>query len=328
MKSFAALLLKWYAQEARAMPWRVVGQCHPNPYAVWVSEIMLQQTTVKTVLPYYDVFLKRFPTVKDLAIASEESILHAWQGLGYYSRARNLHQGAQFVSAKGSFPRTFLDWQSVKGVGRYTAAALASFCAGESVPVVDGNVKRVFARLFCLEEMGQDLEKTVFKLSQTEMKGVLAGDYNSAVMDLGAMICSPQNPQCLLCPVSKICQAFKAQKVKEYPKSLPKKELPIRYGIVRWIELKGALCIRKRETGILKGLYELPWDEVSEDIFKKQKGDSIKHTFTHFHLFLKVRVSEQKEGILIPLSELSRYPFSNLMKKVLKEQFPVQEDSV
>ncbi|MBN1783435.1 MAG: A/G-specific adenine glycosylase, partial [Alphaproteobacteria bacterium] len=311
-------LLFWYYNSARDLPWRVVKDLHPNPYFVWVSEVMLQQTGVKTVIPYFQRFIQAFPTVDVLAKANQDQVLSLWQGLGYYSRARNLHAGAKQIVAMGEFPQTAIELLKIKGIGPYTSAAIGSISFGETIPVVDGNVKRVFSRLFCLEEKGQALHDRAFELSLAEIESS-PGDYNSALMDLGATVCSPRNPQCEICPLKLNCCAFKAGCVLDYPKKIEKKPMPTKYGIVAWVEKDGELLIRKREQGILKGLYELPWDEVEKTDYDKIDSDFVKHTFTHFHLYLKiVRTKKIQEGQFILFESLKDYPFSTLMKKILK----------
>ncbi|MBN2675783.1 MAG: A/G-specific adenine glycosylase [Alphaproteobacteria bacterium] len=319
MSEISKSLLKWYYRNARTLPWRVIKKQHPNPYHVWVSEIMLQQTTVQTVIPYFDRFLETFPTAESLANAEENAVLNLWQGLGYYSRARNLHAGAKQILNLGKFPNTFQDLQNIKGVGRYTASAIASIAFSEKVPVVDGNVKRVFARLFCLTEIGKKLEDKVFTLSKKEMPETSAGDYNSAVMDLGATICSPTSPLCEECPIQKSCQSYQKFCVDKFPIKEEKKKIPERYGIVFLCEKKEKILIRKREEGILKGLYELPWNEVEKKDFENIESKIVKHAFTHFHLYLKIQKSGKEEnGIWVAKEKLSNYPISTLFQKVLQ----------
>lgn len=317
MKRISKPLLEWYYAHARDLPWRVVKDLHPNPYFVWVSEIMLQQTGVKTVIPYFERFIQAFPTVDVLAGVDQDAVLNLWQGLGYYSRARNLHAGAKQIMDEGEFPQTASELLKIKGIGPYTSAAIASLSFGEKIPVVDGNVKRVFARLFCLEETGQALHDKSFDLSMAEIQEN-PGDYNSAVMDLGATVCAPRNPKCDVCPLKKRCDSFGAKCVSDYPRKMEKKPMPVKYGIVSWVEKGGKLLIRKREQGILKGLYELPWYEVDKADYDKVDSDFVKHTFTHFHLYLKVvRTDQVTKGQFVRLENLEDYPFSTLMKKVL-----------
>src|ERR1700678_561123 len=222
LRSLRRALLRWYDQNRRALPWRR----DRDPYRVWVSEIMLQQTRVAAVLDHYARFMQRFPAVKSLAAAREASVLALWSGLGYYHRARRMHQAAKNIVRQGSFPRTAQDWSELPGIGRYTAAAIASIAFGEPVAVVDGNVERVLQRLFCTQV--SPTEGRTLRQAQGRLRGTVksrdrkiqiawqqaealldrkrAGDFNQAMMELGATICTPRAPQCLICPVHSFCQ--------------------------------------------------------------------------------------------------------------------------
>ena len=207
MNILAQKLLAWYRHHARTLPWRD----HPDPYAVWVSEIMLQQTRVETVIPYFEKWMRLFPTVRDLADASEQDVLNAWEGLGYYSRARNLYKAAQIVAEKhdGELPRNLDDLHALPGIGRYTVGAIASMAFGMDEPTLDGNLRRVFARLFDVTEPADAPagEKILWALAAGHLPKGKAGAYNQALMDLGATICAPKNPRCLICPLMEICVA-------------------------------------------------------------------------------------------------------------------------
>ena len=213
--SFQTALLKWYDTNRRDLPWR--GQT--DPYAVWVSEIMLQQTQVATVLPYYKRWMERFPDVKSLARAEPQDALAAWQGLGYYRRCRLLLQGAKFVAENGP-PTNAIDWRKVPGVGRYTAGAIASISFGEATPVVDGNVLRVFARLEGCENSGAALEKSAWEWTEKVIDRERPGDWNQALMELGATICRPGTPECPICPLKAHCSAFRDGTQLSIPKRL------------------------------------------------------------------------------------------------------------
>ncbi|MCJ7434784.1 MAG: A/G-specific adenine glycosylase, partial [Anaerolineales bacterium] len=207
MNTLAQKLLAWYRHHARTLPWRD----HPNPYAVWVSEIMLQQTRVETVIPYFEKWIYLFPAIRDLANASEQDVLNAWEGLGYYSRARNLYKAAQIVVKKhnGKLPRNLDDLRALPGIGRYTVGAIASMAFGMDEPTLDGNLRRVFARLFDVAEPADAPagERMLWALAAEHLPKRKAGDYNQALMDLGAMICTPKNPGCSFCPLMGICVA-------------------------------------------------------------------------------------------------------------------------
>ena len=201
-------LLVWYDRHRRRLPWRAEPGEAPDPYRVWLSEIMLQQTTVAAVKPFYGRFLERFPTVEALAAAPQEAVLQAWAGLGYYSRARNLHAGAQAVVALhgGRFPGAEAELRKLPGIGAYTAAAIAAIAFGERAAAVDGNVERVVTRLFTVEEPLPKARPAVRALTEALVPDDRPGDFAQALMDLGATICTPRNPKCLLCPVSSMCR--------------------------------------------------------------------------------------------------------------------------
>ena len=271
----AANLENWFAKVKRPMPWRH----RPSPYVCWLSEIMMQQTTYAAVLPYYERFLKKFPTVEKLAAAKEGEILKAWEGLGYYARARNLLKAARQI-VTGRWPRTSAEWAQVPGVGPYTAAALASVLNGERVPVVDGNVARVFARVWKLTDDFSKLParaKLAERLQPEIEKCRVPGDFNQAMMELGALVCTPKNPDCKRCPLARACASRQDGTQEEYPVKAKKKELPVRKVtsvIIR--DAKGRiLLVQNREGGLLKGLWELPTVEQAADVTQ---------VFSHFKL--------------------------------------------
>ena len=225
-RSLTNKLLDWYRANKRSMPWRD----HPDPYAVWVSEIMLQQTRVDTVVPYYQRWMKRFPTIAKLAAASQQDVLNLWEGLGYYSRARNLHKAAQLVFAEygGELPGDVAALRKLPGIGRYTAGAIASLGFGLDAAVVDGNIKRVLARIFNVEDAVDASvgERRIWALAEEYLPSGEAGDYNQALMELGAMVCVPRNPKCNICPVNTICEANKLGLQSERPVTKPKANVP------------------------------------------------------------------------------------------------------
>ena len=303
----AANLENWFVQVKRPMPWRR----RPSPYICWLSEIMMQQTTYAAVLPYYERFLKKFPTVEKLAAAKESEVLKAWEGLGYYARARNLLKGAQLI-AMGRWPRTSAEWAQIPGVGPYTAAALASVLSGERVPVVDGNVARVFARVWKLKD---DFSKLLARAKlaerlQPEIDNCrVPGDFNQAMMELGALVCTPKNPDCAKCPLAKLCAAKKDGSWADYPVKKGKKELPVRK--VTSVIVKDAkgrvLLVQNREGGLLKGLWELPTIESAADVTQ---------VFSHFKLeqknFKVARLdAEFKDPKSVPLTTATRKALSS-----------------
>lgn len=309
-------LLAWYRRVRREMPWRG----HPSPYAVWVSEIMLQQTQVETVRPYFARFIARFPTVQALAAAETEAVLSLWQGLGYYTRARNLHRAAQTIVEEkgGRLPETAEKLAELPGVGAYTAAAIASICFGERVPVVDGNVVRVFARLFLLrDDFGAQptRRKLALRLQPAFDETESPGDLNQAMMELGALICRPRNPECARCPLASACAARQRGEQELYPRRAVKAKPPVRHAVAvvlrrgsRW------LMVRRPEEGLLGGLWELPGGLIEEgesaeaaacrlvpiqvglDVEILSAIGTLKHGFSHFTLMLHVVEAKQVGG--------------------------------
>ena len=284
------------------MPWRK----NPTPYVCWLSEVMMQQTTYAAVLPYYERFLKKFPTVEKLAAGKESEVLKAWEGLGYYARARNLLKAARQI-VKGRWPSTSAEWAQIPGVGPYTAAALSSVLNGERIPVVDGNVARVFARVWKLTDDFSKLparEKLAERLQPEIERCRVPGDFNQAMMELGALVCTPKNPDCAMCPLAKMCAAKKDGSWAEYPVKKGKKELPVRKVtsvIIR--DAKGrVLLVQNREGGLLKGLWELPTVEQTADVTQ---------VFSHFKLeqrnFRAVRSdAEFRDPESVPLTTATR----------------------
>jgi len=265
-------LLSWFDAYARKLPFRGTK----DPYAVWVSEIMLQQTQVTTVVPYYQRFMKRFPTVATLAAARLDSVLKLWQGLGYYTRARNLHKAAKVIVERhgGIFPNTFERLVTLPGIGRYTAGAIASIAFGLPVPVLDGNVIRVFCRLYRLAENPKTpvAQKHLWLLAETLVPKTRPGDFNQSLMELGATVCTPKNPDCMHCPVEKLCLA-KAHDEQELLPRMPKAAPTPHYTVAVGLVFKeGKLLIDKRKPdGLLGGMWELPGG-------KKENGETLKQT--------------------------------------------------
>ncbi len=327
-QNLSQALLDWYYKNGRDLPWRVKGGAHENPYVVLVSEFMLQQTTVKTVIPYFTKFMARFPTIFDLAQADLEEVYHYWQGLGYYSRARSLKQTAEMIVARGDFPQTEAEVLKLKGVGEYTAASFLALAFNQPLAVVDGNVMRIICRMYHLtqplEDIKQDIKAKALKLTSVQNPA----DYASAIMDLGAMICTPKNPHCHDCPWQKYCASAGKSDVEHIPYR-KKNEKPVRYGAVYLIKnSEGKYFIQKRmEKGLLSGLYAFPWcDNGTLQIYAKAAEDTgleVVHVFTHFKLVLRLFVLEAESsvgnGLFVFPSAFENYPFSTLMKKVWKK---------
>lgn len=301
-----AALLEWYDAERRDLPWRTRRGRRPDAYKIWLSEIMLQQTTVKAVIPFYLRFLKLWPTVDALAAAELEDVLSAWAGLGYYSRARNLHKCAQAVVARPDrkFPRTEAELIELPGIGPYTAAAIAAIAFGEAATPVDGNVERVTARLFAVKRPMPGAKKELKRLAATLTPSRRPGDFAQAMMDLGATVCSPKRPSCLMCPLQQDCHAHALGIAEQLPVRLAKAERPVRYGMA-FLALRedGQVLLRKRpEAGLLGGMLEVPSTDWQDDWMASdaaltaapvrtdwwQVPGIVSHTFTHFRLELIV----------------------------------------
>ncbi len=302
----APALLRWYDRERRHLPWRYGPDQKAVPYRVWLSEIMLQQTTVKAVVPYYQRFLARWPTIGKLAAAELDEVLAVWAGLGYYSRARNLHACAQVVATKhrGRFPRTERGLLALPGIGPYTAAAIAAIAFGARTTPVDGNVERVVARLFAVRDPLPRAKMQLKVLAATLTPDARAGDFAQAMMDLGATVCTPRRPSCLMCPLSFTCDARALGIETELPARAQKGEKPVRRGVA-FVTLRedGHVLLRRRpDAGLLGGMLEVPstdWTEgrVGEDVALRTAPvrsewwavpGSVQHTFTHFRLEMTV----------------------------------------
>ena len=293
-----ARLLEWYDEHARALPWRALpGKPAPDPYRVWLSEIMLQQTTVAAVKPYFATFTQRWPDVAALAAAPEEDVLAAWAGLGYYSRARNLVKAARAVADLGAFPDTEEGLRALPGVGDYTAAAIAAIAFGRRAVVVDANVERVVARLFAIEQPLPGARKAIRRAADTITPEERAGDFAQAMMDLGSRICTPRTPDCDACPLAGACAA-RGNDPERLPVKPPKKAKPVRQGRAFWIEQDGCVWLVKRPgTGMLGGMRALPddgWNARSDGSDEAavpgvwESAGVVRHTFTHFTVELAV----------------------------------------
>jgi len=299
-----ARLLAWYDAHGRDLPWRAKGE-RPDSYHVWLSEIMLQQTTVAAVKAYFMKFLELWPTVEALAAAPLDDVLRAWAGLGYYARARNLHACAGVVANElgGRFPEVEADLRKLPGIGPYTAGAIAAIAFDRPHAAVDGNVERVLSRLYAIEEPLPDAKPLIRARAEALVPASRAGDFAQALMDLGATLCTPKSPKCLMCPWTEECEGRKRGIAAGLPVRRPKAAIPTRRGVAFWIERgDGAVLLRRRpDRGLLGGMMEVPstqWTEkgpadpqaeapVAAE-WKSLRG-VVEHTFTHFHLELKVQ---------------------------------------
>ncbi len=326
--SISEALLDWYEAHARALPWRAPpGQAASDPYRVWLSEVMLQQTTVAAVKPYFAAFTARWPTVEALAAANEADVMAAWAGLGYYSRARNLVKAARAVAARaGGFPDSEAELRALPGLGPYTAAAVAAIAFGRRAVVVDANVERVVARLFAISDPLPGGRKAIRAAAETVTPDKRAGDFAQAMMDLGATICTPREPRCLLCPLAQVCKGRKTGEPGRFPVKSAKKAKPQRRGRAYWIENGGAVWLVRREgKGMLGGMRALPGDgwSVRADGAGAPSGEPlglVRHGFTHFDLELSVeRLAEPVgEGEWWPLERLGEAGLPTLFAKAAR----------
>lgn len=341
--SVADRLLPWYDRNRRDLPWRARPGEMADPYRVWLSEIMLQQTTVPAAAPYFLAFTKRWPTVAALAAAPLDDVLAAWAGLGYYARARNLHACARVVadSCGGRFPDTEKALLDLPGVGAYTAAAVASIAFDRPATVVDGNVERVVARLFAVDEPLPAAKPKLRALAATLTPKRRSGDYAQAMMDLGAGVCTPRRPRCPLCPLAEICAACAAGNADGLPRRVEKTPKPTRRGVAFWlINSMDKVLLRKRPpSGLLGGMTEVPSTEWREgppsDLVAALKqaplpaewnrlDGSIRHTFSHFHLELTVLTAragaewEAADGFWVAPADFDAQALPSVMRKVVR----------
>jgi A/G-specific adenine glycosylase len=339
----AADLLAWYDRHARVLPWRARRGERADPYRVWLSEIMLQQTTVKTVAPYYARFLAQWPTVNALAEAELDDILRAWAGLGYYARARNLHACAKAIAARysGQFPDDMDALRALPGIGDYTAAAIAAIAFdGPAVPV-DGNIERVVSRLFAIEDQLPAAKPTIKRSAASLLPPRRTGDFAQAMMDLGATICSPKRPACVLCPWNASCVANRRGDQEAFPHKAPKREGKLRRGAA-FVAIRGdadVLLRRRPAKGLLASMMEVPGSEWSHDFDATHALRSaprisrarwrcvpgiVRHVFTHFPLELAVFAARVPRATAAPkgahwvkIGDLSGEALPNIMRKVL-----------
>jgi len=348
----AGALLAWYDRHARRLPWRQPpGTMHaPDPYRVWLSEVMLQQTTVAAAGPYFERFLTRWPRIADLAAALLEDVLAAWAGLGYYARARKLHECARTIAERhgGEFPREEQALLDLPGIGPYTAAAIAAIAFGRKATVVDGNVERVIARLFAVRTPLPQAKAEIKALAARLVPERRAGDFAQAMMDLGATICTPRRPACSLCPWAEYCRARKDGCAEELPHRAPRAERPVRRGAAFFARNEeGLILLRRRPPhGLLGGMLEVPstpWQEARwqraaalahapfEARWARRAGQ-VEHTFTHFHLVLDVFAASapaqiEANGEWADPAALHALALPSVMRKVIalgmrKEEMP------
>ncbi|MBC8507433.1 MAG: A/G-specific adenine glycosylase [Anaerolineales bacterium] len=342
---FVNKLLNWYTENARDMPWRD----NPDAYAVWVSEIMLQQTRVETVIPYYERWMQQFPDIQTLAEASQQDVLNLWEGLGYYSRARNFHKAAQIVVEQhnGQLPADLFALKSLPGIGAYTAAAIASIVFGLDEATLDGNIRRVLARLFDVEQpLGTaEAERRLWDLARKNLPSGQAADYNQALMGLGATLCSPRNPKCELCPVNENCQAFKLGIQEQRPVRKKKAQVPHHTVTAAVIQRNGKILIAQRpEGGLLGGMWEFPGgktkpgeslhtclereicEELGVEITIGEPFGVYEHAYTHFRITLHAFCSTILSGTPQPLDhtdlrwvrsvEFNQYPMGKIDRQI------------
>ncbi|NQV99259.1 MAG: A/G-specific adenine glycosylase [Rhodospirillales bacterium] len=330
--------MDWYDANKRTLPWRVEK---PDPYHVWLSEIMLQQTTVATVIPYFEDFLRLWPNVAAMAAADLDEILHAWQGLGYYARARNLHKCATVIASApaGQFPDTESQLLALPGIGPYTAAAVAAIAFNQPTVPVDGNIERVISRLYAIDEPVRQSKDRVQALAMKLLPKHRAGDFAQALMDLGATVCRPKSPHCDQCPWAMACKAHKMQAEEGFPVKPPKKQMPTRHGVAFWLEnADGAIWMRRRpEKGLLGGMVEVPstnwreqpWTEAEArevarlNVEWVPREGTVRHTFTHFHLVITVwggviTGNSNADGFWQQRDRFSELALPTLMKKIVR----------
>jgi A/G-specific adenine glycosylase len=333
-------LLRWYDGSRRVLPWRAAPGEAADPYRVWLSEIMLQQTTVAAVKPYFEAFTARWPSVVALAAADDADLMRAWAGLGYYARARNLLACARAVAAEhgGRFPDTEDELRKLPGIGRYTAAAIAAIAWGRRAVVVDGNVERVVSRLHAVETPFPAARPELYRLADAITPDERAGDFAQAMMDLGATICTPRAPRCLLCPVSAACAAYAAGEPERYPRKAPKRPRPHRHGFAYWLEHSGeVLLVRRPAKGLLGGMLALPtgqWDDTALPGPPAEAAwtpaGSVDHGFTHFTLtlhLLRGRAPDRSaEGLWWPIERIGEAGLPTLFARAAERARAAAED--
>lgn len=347
MKHYAKSLLNWYDRHHRILPWRISPEdaqkdLKPDPYKIWLSEVMLQQTTVEAVKAYFLKFIKKWPTIENLCTASLEDVLKAWAGLGYYSRARNLKRCAEMVVEhyNGQFPSDIIALKKLPGIGDYTAGAIAAIAFNKNEPVVDGNIERIISRLFCISTPPPAAKSLIREKMAQISPYDRPGDFAQAMMDLGASLCSPKNPSCFLCPLNQDCNALLSDDPERYPIKAVKKKKPLRQGVAFvLISKNGNIFLQKRaKKGLLAQMSEVPNyfapDGDKQDISHApittdwHYCGEAKHSFTHFHLEVSVycanHINEQnlKNGWWIAPHLLGNEALPSVMKKMIAAALP------
>ncbi len=341
LKKIQTRLLRWFEKNARDLPWRRAR----DPYAIWVSEIMLQQTQVATVIPYYQRFLKSFPTVRHLARANLSKVLKIWEGLGYYSRARNLHRASKIIANyfQGKIPGNLKDLRILPGIGKYTAGAILSIAHNKEAPILDGNVKRVLSRIFAVSSNRgrRKIEGLLWHLSESLIPRGSASPFNQGLMDLGSMICTQKVPKCPRCPLRQFCKGRISGNPERYPSKVTRKPIPHVNAISAVIQRDGRVLLRQRPAkGFLGGLWEFPNWEIEEgtrsrlrsrlrNYIRKDMGMSIevtesvgtfKQTYSHFKLTLHVYYCEAVDGQgkkkWVPIKNLDQLAMSRIDRRI------------
>ena len=334
-----AALLRWFKDNARDLPWRKTS----DPYAIWVSEIMLQQTQVATVIPYYQRFLKSFPTVRHLAKAELSPVLKRWEGLGYYSRARNLRSASRVVLDHfgGRIPDNLKDLLSLPGIGKYTAGAILSIAYNKEAPILDGNVKRVLSRLLAVSAEPRKAETFLWKISESLIPKGFASSFNQALMDLGSMVCTPKDPQCPECPIRHFCKGEASGNPGKYPSKIKRRAIPHFNALSAVILKDKSVLLRQRPAkGLLGGLWEFPnWrteekgrlkarprirshikKELGMNVEVKESVGTFKQTFTHFKLTLKAFRCETMDGRgkgkWVAVKNLNQFAMSKIHRRI------------
>ena len=337
---FAVSLISWYKKNYRKLPWRNTNE----PYTIWVSEIILQQTRVDQGLPYFKNFIERFPTLESLAKSSEEEVLNQWQGLGYYSRARNMHYTAKYIfnHLNGTFPNKYKELIKLKGIGDYTASAIASFSFNEPKAVIDGNVYRVLSRVFGIlnDINSKEGQNGIKNLADNLLPKKEHATYNQAIMEFGALICAPKVPKCETCVIANICYAKEKGEQLSLPLKIKKVKIKTRYFNFLVFQLNDYIVIEKRtDKDVWQHLYQFPMIETSEEIedplnLKKLKGNiinlkKVKHLLTHqviiasfWHMSVQT-LPEKKCYLKIPLSQLHKYPVPKIVENYAKEYLTI-----
>ncbi len=336
-----AALLAWYDRHRRELPWRSPAGQRPDPYHVWLSEVMLQQTTTAAVGPYFRAFVARWPRLDDLAAATLDEVLQAWQGLGYYARARHLHKCATMVTTQygGRFPESEKELHTLPGIGAYTAAAIAAIAFDQRATAADGNVERVMARLHGVDEPLPGAKPRLKRLAEALTPAVRPGDYAQAVMDLGATVCTPRDPDCGRCPWADACVARTRGIAGVLPRRSAKADRPTRRGLAFWVvRADGAVLLRRRaDDGLLGGMMEVPSTPWREPAWTPAEARAhapvaarwrrlpgvVRHSFTHFHLELGVLAAEvdgnlPADGVWCPPERFGEHAMPTVMKKVAR----------